>query len=170
MLRVIASSPTDLQSVLDAIAETAMRLCGAQATGVHRVDGDRLRLLAWAGEARRLLERTGGPSTESPMSRASVAGRSVIDRQTIHVPDVGDVAEEMPDTYRTAYRVGWRAEVSAPLIHGDEVLGALALYSGTSGPFTERPDRACSRRSRTRRSSPSRTRACSRSLSSGTRS
>jgi len=40
LLRVIASSPTDLQRVLDKVAETAARVCGANDTVIRRVDGD----------------------------------------------------------------------------------------------------------------------------------
>jgi signal transduction histidine kinase/DNA-binding response OmpR family regulator len=137
VLRVIASSPTDLQRVLDAIAEAAGRLCGADATGVHRSNGDQLVLLAWGGVATRILGQSGVRQSSVPMTRASVAGRACIDRQTVHVPDVEAIAEEMPDTYATAHRVGWRAEVAAPLIHGGEVLGALALYNGEVGSFSE---------------------------------
>ncbi|MFZ1088747.1 MAG: hypothetical protein WAN75_05690, partial [Xanthobacteraceae bacterium] len=44
LLRVIASSSTDLQPVLDAVAETAARICGANDAMVRRVDGNLLRL------------------------------------------------------------------------------------------------------------------------------
>ena len=40
LLRVIASSPNDLQRVLDKVAETAARVCGANDTVIRRVDGD----------------------------------------------------------------------------------------------------------------------------------
>ena len=36
ILRVIASSPTDLQAVLDAVAESAARLCGASDASIFR--------------------------------------------------------------------------------------------------------------------------------------
>ena len=49
ILRMIASSPTELQSVLDAIAERAARLCDAEDAVVWRVDGDVLRLVAHFG-------------------------------------------------------------------------------------------------------------------------
>src|SRR5262252_18031 len=49
ILRMIASSPTDLQSVLDTIAERAAKLCDAEDAAIFRVDGDFLRLVAHFG-------------------------------------------------------------------------------------------------------------------------
>jgi hypothetical protein len=44
ILRMIARSPTDLQPVLDAVAESAARVCGAHDALIYRIDGDVLRL------------------------------------------------------------------------------------------------------------------------------
>jgi GAF domain-containing protein len=43
ILGVIASSPTDLQPVLDVVAENTARLCDATDAVIHRIDGDKLR-------------------------------------------------------------------------------------------------------------------------------
>ena len=60
--------------------------------------------------------------------------------------------------------VGGRAQLAAPLLRGDEAIGVLSVLARRRRPFTGRADRACSRRSPTRRSSPSRTPGCSRSF------
>src|SRR5207302_7898992 len=44
ILRVISSSPTDLQPVMDAVAENAARVCGATDASIRLIDGDSLRL------------------------------------------------------------------------------------------------------------------------------
>src|SRR5262249_26486424 len=49
ILRVISSSPTAIQPVLDAVAENAARLCGANDAVIFRIDGDRLRVVAQRG-------------------------------------------------------------------------------------------------------------------------
>lgn len=80
VLRVIANSPTNLQSVLDVVAENAARLCEAKDAAIFRVDGDVLQRAAICGPIpiRGTL----------PLSRGSVTGRAVVDRQTIHIHDM----------------------------------------------------------------------------------
>ena len=80
ILRVIASSPTDIQPVLDMVAENAAKLCDA-------IDGVRLRP---EGDSLRVLAKYGAVPTAGflPFSRGFPAGRAVIDRQTIHIHDI----------------------------------------------------------------------------------
>jgi hypothetical protein len=49
ILQVIASSPTDVQPVLDVVAESAARLCDSQDAQIFRVEGDILRKVASHG-------------------------------------------------------------------------------------------------------------------------
>ena len=79
ILRVIASSPTDVQPVLDAVAENAARLCGASDALIYRIDEDVIRLAAHFGPLAWMNE-------SMPLNRGSVTGRAIVDRQTIHVP------------------------------------------------------------------------------------
>ena len=46
ILRVISSSPTDLQPVMDVVAESAARVCGAMYASIFRLEGEHLRLVA----------------------------------------------------------------------------------------------------------------------------
>src|SRR5437016_3197774 len=84
ILRVISSSPTDVQPVLDAIAERAAQLCDASAASMYLTDGDTLRHLA-----------SKGPSAEPvnhvdvlPIDRGSLSGRALIERKTLHIRDM----------------------------------------------------------------------------------
>ncbi len=93
ILRVIASSPSDIQPVLDAVAERAARLCDSLDGSVFRVDGNVLRLVAHHGplpEAGRLTPR------DPPFVRGTVSGRAVIERRTIQVGDLQAEAAEFP--------------------------------------------------------------------------
>ena len=94
VLRVIATSPNDLDHVLQIIARTARRLCGADGAAVHQREGERLRTrgIDMAGEDPAVAsERITPPRT---IERGVVGGRALIDRQTVHVPDIDAVADE----------------------------------------------------------------------------
>src|SRR6266516_3238489 len=73
ILGVIAGSPTDLQAVLDTIAESAARLCEAGSVTIHRFDGHAFRRAAVYGEL-----PSGPIGEERPLSRGLVAGRAVL--------------------------------------------------------------------------------------------
>src|SRR5262249_19642839 len=84
ILGVIASSPTDIQPVLDTVAEHAARLCDATDAVIHRVDGDKLRSGARYG----LLPTRRGSESLTSIDRGSIPGRTVIDRRTLHIHDL----------------------------------------------------------------------------------
>src|SRR5437867_9382705 len=103
MLRVIASSPTDIQPVLDAIAESAARLCSAKDAAIRLVEGNVLRLAAHHGPIPFFA------ASELPIDRGSVTGRAVVDGQLIHVEDLLSLPPtEFPDVRATAEREGDR--------------------------------------------------------------
>ena len=88
ILGVIASSPTDIQPVLDVVAESAARRREVYDAVIRRLDGERdARLVAHYGH---ILHPPGGmdaPNCHQPRRR-SVTGRAIIDRQVIHVRDL----------------------------------------------------------------------------------
>jgi len=86
ILRVISSSPSDIQPVLDAVAENAARVCGATDANIWRVDGDALRLAASYGSM------PVPPRDEVvPLGRGLVAGRAVIRLCPDHEPLVSSL-------------------------------------------------------------------------------
>src|SRR4029434_7345653 len=83
ILQVISASPSDVQPVLDAVAERAARLCEAPLARVLLVDGDVLRAMAEYS-----LDGASQARTVSPhLRRTSIVGRAVLDRTTIHHND-----------------------------------------------------------------------------------
>src|SRR5262249_26339496 len=74
ILGVIASSPTDIQPVLDTIAENAARVCGSYDAVIRLVEGNMLRLAAHYGPVEP------GFGVEQPLTRGSAGGRAVIDQ------------------------------------------------------------------------------------------
>ena len=97
ILRVISSSPTDLQPVMDTVAEHAARLCEASDAQIFRLDGDAFHLAASHGPL--------GPAQLVPVTRGTVAGRALIDRQTIHIRDIAtEPVSEFPDSVAKGLR------------------------------------------------------------------
>ncbi|PYM11779.1 MAG: histidine kinase, partial [Candidatus Rokuibacteriota bacterium] len=98
ILRVISSSPTDVQPVLDAVAESAARLCRSFDCDILRLDGDRLVLAAHHGPI------AGGVVGEFslPVVRGTVGGRTVLARRTIHVADLQTEEAEFPEAVANA--------------------------------------------------------------------
>ena len=89
ILGVIASSPTDIQPVLDVVAENAARLCDATDAVIHRIEGDKLRPVANYGP----LPGRGGREF-IPIVRDHIPARAIIDRRTLHIDDLAAVPEE----------------------------------------------------------------------------
>ena len=83
IFRVIASSPTDLQPVLNTVAENAARICEANDALIYRFDGHRFKGVAEYGPLPGDLGK-GPPGVD----RHSVNGRAVINRKTVHVHDL----------------------------------------------------------------------------------
>ena len=83
ILNVISRSPTDLQPMLEAVAQNASRLCGAANVSLYRVEGDLMRKVTEQGPPLTTL-RVG---ETRPITRTSVSGRAIVDRTTIHLPD-----------------------------------------------------------------------------------
>jgi hypothetical protein len=91
ILRVISSSPTDVQPVFTALATSAARLCDAYDAAIFWVDGDVLRLAAHEGPI------PSHPIGEGPpLVRGTPPGRAVLDRRTIHVADAQAETAEIP--------------------------------------------------------------------------
>jgi GAF domain-containing protein len=103
ILGVIASSPTDIQPVLDTIAKSAAEVCSADDAVIRLVERDGLRLAAHVGPVKE-------GTTPWSISRGSVVGRAILDRQVIHL-EIG-LLFQMMNTRRVCPRR--KVEESAP--------------------------------------------------------
>jgi two-component system, NtrC family, sensor kinase len=134
ILRVISRSPTDIQSVLDSVAENAGRLCEASDTQVYRLAADELRLVAHYGAI------PTGPVGEFtvPVIPGVVSGRTVLERRIVHVADLQTEENDFPVGSQLARRFGYRASLSVPLMREGLPLGAIHLRRIEAQLFTER--------------------------------
>ena len=106
-LGVISSSPTDVQPVLDAVAGSAARLCEAEDATIYLIRGEVQELLAHHGPVGHTED-----AMVLPISRDLTTGRAMLDRRTIHVPDLAAAADEFPGPLRSQDAMGitpsWR--------------------------------------------------------------
>ena len=131
---MIATATGDLQPLLDAIAERAARLCNSIDAQILSLDDEGHRAVASYGP----ISVT--PRQERvPLDRGSVAGRSMLDRQTIHVHDILNTpVSEYPRARELAQRHGNRTVLSTPLLRRGVPIGAILLRRIEARPFTER--------------------------------
>src|SRR4051812_35387886 len=132
ILKVIASSPDNVQPVLDAIAETAGHLCGADFAFVYKLDADTFHLAAsnnanadWVQYVR---DHPVGPG------RATVVGRTLLEQRTVHIKDV--LADrEYTDVQRQ--RLGnYRTILGVPLLQDQKPIGSIILLRRAVKPFS----------------------------------
>jgi signal transduction histidine kinase len=130
ILRVISSSPMDVQRVFEEMVASAARLCNANDVAIRQVNGKDLRLVAHHGAI---------PSSPIlPLIRGDLPGRAAFDRQTIHVTDLQAKTDEYPQLSDRAQRLGFRTILVVPLIRAGEAIGTISLRRSEAGPFTDR--------------------------------
>ena len=132
ILRVISSSPTDVQPVLDAVAENAARVCGAGDAIILRVEADRLRRVAHFGELRLTLPEV------RPLNRQSISGRAILEGRALHVQDM-----HAPDAAREySMHAGpagpERTILAMPLMREGTAIGAIDIRRTEVRPFSEK--------------------------------
>ena len=132
VLGVISRSPTELQPALDAIARIASRLCGADDTSVRIKEGADLRNAAHHGSIPTEM------NLRRPINRDFVGGRTVVDKEPIHVHDLAAAGTEFPLGGNIALREGHRTILGIPLLRGDEAAGCLVLRRTEVRPFSDK--------------------------------
>src|SRR5216683_5131072 len=136
ILRVISSSPTDVQPVFDVIVERAVRLCGARFGRVYRYDGDVIHMVAGYGlgaaglrEVQRVFPR--------PASDDTIVGRVILTRQPALIRDI-EREERVPALSRRMIEaLETRSQVTIPMLRTREPIGAMTLGWAEPDAFDE---------------------------------
>jgi len=132
VLRIISNSP--IQSVLDAVAENAARLCDSNNAEIFRVENNLLRLVASYGEIPVNIHAREG----LPANRDRVMGRAACDRRTIHVHDLAAEDSEYPEGSRDAKREGHRTTLATPLLREGTPIGVILIRRWEIRPFNDK--------------------------------
>jgi len=137
ILRVISSSPTDVQPVFDAIARSAVKLCDAKFCAVYRLDGELLHLAAhdnFSADALALL-RAVFPRRPDEVSHV---GRAVRERAVVNLADVAGTGDAPPRSHRHIARsVGYRGFLAMPILREGQAIGCIALGWEKGATFSE---------------------------------
>ena len=131
ILGVIASSPTDIQPVLNTVAANAARLCEATDAQIRLVEGDGTRLAASFGTV---------PAPDFIASNPrNPAGRAIFQRQTVHIHDLRVAVEnEFPENTDLIKRTGTRTFLSTPMLREGAPIGLINIRRTEVHPFSDR--------------------------------
>ena len=142
ILRVTASSPTDIQPVLDVIAENARRLCGATLSAVYRTDGKMVDEVAVNDLSSEMLETThevSGQSYPAPLDwESSLSSRAILSRATLHIPDLENEPGLPGITRRYVKAKILKSALFVPMLREGEAIGCIGVGKRDPSPFTEK--------------------------------
>src|SRR6516165_4426724 len=139
VLRVISSSPGELQPVYDSMLQNAVRLCDAKFGNIYRWDGDALSLVATHNTPPALIEaRRSSPLRPHP---ETLMGRIVATKALLHTADLAadqEYSERKPAITEAVELRGIRTLLAVPMLKEDDLIGVLTIYRQEVRPFTEK--------------------------------
>ena len=139
VLRVISSSPGDLQPVFASMLENAARICDAKFGNISRWDGSTLHFMAAHNTPPAFVEFR----QRSPIRHdlTSVTARAIASKRVIQVADLAAepaYIERNPERVAAVELGGVRTTLAIPMLKGDEVIGAFSLARQEVRPFTDK--------------------------------
>jgi signal transduction histidine kinase len=138
VLKVISSSPGELEPVFQAMLESATRVCGASFGAIFKVNEGTVQLAAALNVPKAFadfMQKNPRPSEHAPIMRA------IRGRQTVHVRDFSSeqaYLDRDPMVVAGVEIMGIRTLLVVPLLKDDELLGVIAIYRREVKPFTDK--------------------------------
>ena len=141
VLKVISSSPGELELVFEAMLENATRICGAKFGTLYLREGDGFRIVAMHGAPPAFVEER----RRNPIIRpgpGTILGRATAMKQTTQIVDIQEEADHVSASGSTGAQLaklaGARSTVAVPMIREDELIGAILIFRQEVQPFTDK--------------------------------
>ena len=139
VLRVISSSPGELEPVFNAMLENATRLCEAKFGILSLSEGDALRVVAMHNAPPAFVEFR----QREPILRLSgnpLHARAVATKRTVEIADITDDPANGADPQRRRFiaLTGARSFIAVPMLKDNEVIGMITIYRQEVRPFTDK--------------------------------
>jgi GAF domain-containing protein len=134
VLRVISASPGELEPVFQAMLAKAVRICDAKFGNLLLFDGQNMRMTA-RHNAPRAYEELRSRDPVVPLDRTFL-GPLVRTKQVVHINDLA--AHEVYANSMLAKVARARTALAVPMLRGDELVGAIAIYHQDVRPFTDK--------------------------------
>ena len=139
VLKVISSSPGELETVFEAMLANATRICGAKFGTLYLYDGDAFHAAAFHNAPPAFIqERKRAPLRPGPNTSVGRAAR------TKQVAQIVDIAKRESYLQRDPFAVagadlgGYRTVVSVPMLKEDTLIGVISIYRQEVLPFTDK--------------------------------
>ena len=141
VLRVISSSPGDLEPVFSTMLENAVRICDAKWGTIHRWEGDALHLIATHNTPSAFEEARKRIPVYSPHPRAFL-GQMVVTKTAVHTADCRaeqGYTERLDPPFVAAVELGGaRTALAVPMLKENNLIGSFALVRQDVRPFTDK--------------------------------
>src|SRR5262249_49172817 len=142
VLKVVSSSPGELEPVFEAMLQNAVRICGAKFGNFWLREGDALRIGATHGAPQAYLEER----RKNPVIRpapGTTLGRALAKKQPAQVADVMSEPHyfDAPSVYTSPQDTkltGARTILSVPMLKDNEAIGAITIYRQEVKAFTDK--------------------------------
>ena len=133
VLRIISSSPGDLESVFEAMLQNSVGICEAGFGQMFLCEGDNVRLVAAVGVPTVLVEFDKLRGTFQPSPGGGLDG-VMRTKQVVHIADLLSEHASYPPT-----RLGGaRSYIAVPMLKENKLVGAIAIYRQEVRPFTDK--------------------------------
>jgi GAF domain-containing protein len=142
VLKVISSSPGELQPVFEAMLENATRICEAKFGVLFQTEGDGLRVVAMHDAPQPYVEER----RRNPIIRpapTTALGRALVTKHPVQITDVLNEPQyfNVPSGYTSAQLTklaGARTVLAVPMLKENNLVGAIVIYRQEVRPFTDK--------------------------------